>query len=679
MKIPQITKIPQVLQKHGDQRIDSYYWLKDRDSEPVLDYLKEENKYAQSYFENWSSCENLLYDEMTRRIPATEEFAPWFDQGYWYFKLYQPNCEYPIFLRSQRLVSNDKETILDVNILAHGHSYHDLGHFKLSPNQRYLAYSEDLEGRRKYSITIINYDTKEKICVISKDCNSYFCWSENSESIYFLIKDETLREYQLYKHSIIEPNAESTLLYEEEDDTYYLSLSKSTSNKYILIESASTLQTEIRYIDAGSPNHQLNLFCKRRPRHEYEVDHYADQWIVRSNLIHDNFSIFTTSESMTDPNQWVEIISGETGKFIEEFLINKSAILTIEWHSGRKRLRIHPFMRTEYYFPFEEICYSINFYINTDPETELIYIKFSSLKTPARVLQLNINTNESKIFWNQQLNFSYDPGNYICQYQEALTSDGYYVPISIIYHKDVILNGENPLLLYGYGSYGIPIETNFSVARLSLLERGFIFAIAHIRGGQEKGREWYEMGKMLYKKNTFHDYICCAHYLIEEKYTNPHLLFAYGGSAGGMLMGVVANWYPSLFKGIIAVVPFVDVLTTMLDESIPLTTGEYDEWGNPNQEEFYNYIKSYSPYDNIAKHDYPNMYIRTGYHDSQVQYWEPAKWTAKLREFHTGTHIILFQCDMSSGHSGSSGRLKKFKEISRDYTFLFSLLNLKID
>ncbi len=672
---PKPKQIDHSLITHNDLRIDPFYWMNQRDDPDVLSYLQNENDYARVYFEKYSSLQDELFQEILSRIPANEDAAPYFDNGYWYFKKFKEGFEYPEYFRGEDLNGTNLKSVLNVNILAQEFVFFHLGEFKISPNNKLVAYTFDTQSRRIYTIRIVNLENQETISELTVSAGQDLEWSSDSNFLYYTTKDSTLRECCVWRHRLNSEFSNDVKIYEEIDDAFYVGLNISKSSKYLLIESVSAVESNIRYLPLKSPVSEPVLFIEGKEHLEYYIDHLIDIWVIRTNLDGINFSIKTVAIENTAIENWITVVPHSNDILIEEFELIDDKIVVLERSSAIPRIRIIYNNNSSIYVPFNEEAYSVDFYKNLVPSSNFLYLIFSSPRTPKIVYKYSLDTGNLEVFWKQIIPGRFNSDNYLVERKYVMSHDEQLIPITIIYSKMSPPNPDSPLLLYGYGSYGISIDPGFTIPRLSLLDRGFVFVIAHIRGGQELGRNWYENGKFLKKKNTFLDFISCAEFLLHENYTSPHNLFAYGGSAGGMLMGYIMNEYPQLWKGVIAVVPFVDVLTTMLDESIPLTTGEFDEWGNPKDYEYYHYMNSYSPYDNIKDQEYPNTYIRTGYHDSQVQYWEPAKWTAKLRLHHQGDQIILFECDMDSGHGGASGRFKQYKEISRDYTFLLSLLD----
>jgi len=663
------------LESHGDIRVDTYFWLNERDHPDVLAYLEEENQYGNQMCSVFEELENKLFEEITRRIVQNDESAPYFVNGYWYKTKFEEHKEYPVYVRYENSLENKEEVILNVNQMAEGHNYYHVGSMAISPDNKFLAYTEDLQSRRIYSICLKNLETGEVFPMKIPNSSTCLAWTNDSKNLYYVTKDETLREYRVMLHEIGTDFQQDKLIYEEEDETFYVSVGKTKDKKYILIHSTSALESEYRYIDATHAENKLNLFQGRIKNLEYYIDHKDQDWFIRTNKMGPNFGMMICEDQNTGIDNWRSLLPYDDKILVEDFELFKGYLVLSERSEGILKIHVFPGHSSSHYIAFDEEVYTAVFSVNPEIECEYLRILFTSLKTPPTIYEYHFEDQILKILRVQKVEGGYDPQDYQTERIYATASDKTLIPISIVYHKNFKKDGSHPLLLYGYGSYGISVDPTFSISRKSLLDRNFAFAIAHVRGGQELGRSWYESGKFLEKKNTFTDFIHCAEFLISEKYTQPDKLFASGGSAGGLLMGAIANMRPELWKGILAAVPFVDVVTTMLDEDIPLTTGEYDEWGNPSNEEYYHYLKSYSPYDNVTFQNYPAMFVRTGYHDSQVQYWEPAKWVAKIRSHKTNDTPLIFLCDMNTGHSGASGRFKQYRETAREYAFMLHLLD----
>ena len=677
MNAPKAKKIDKTLEIHGHKRTDSYFWLNERENPDVIKYLEEENAYADFVMKDTEELQEQLFQEMKARYKEDDESLPYFFNEYWYVIKYQIGKEYPLFYRHHLSLENPIELMLDVNEMAEGKDFYDVGSFSVSVNNQLAAFSEDTLGRRIYTILVKNLETGEFYEDKIENTTGKSVWANDNEHFFYIRKDETLRAYQIFRHKIGTKQEEDVLIFHEEDETFDVNVFKTKSLEYIFIASSSTISDEHWFIPSNDVNAEWKVIQKREDDLEYAVEHYEnDFYIITNEGDATNFKIVKTPVGKPSKENWVDVIPHKKETLLEGFEIFKDYFVLEERTEGLLQLKIiNNGDQTSYYLPFNEPTYSAYVGINLDFDTEVLRYGYTSLTQPSSTLEYNMRTKETKLLKQQEvLGGTFDSSNYISERIWAPSRDGKVkVPISLVYHKNTKKSSETPLLLYGYGSYGHTIDASFSNVRLSILDRGYIFAIAHIRGGEYLGREWYENGKMLHKKNTFFDFIDAAKYLVAENYTSSQHLYAMGGSAGGLLVGAVMNYEPTLFNGIIAQVPFVDVVTTMLDESIPLTTGEFDEWGNPKKKKYYNYMLSYSPYDNIEEKDYPNILITTGFHDSQVQYWEPAKWTAKLRELKTDDHILVFKTDMKSGHGGASGRFESLKEDALEYAFLLKL------
>ncbi|WP_312150729.1 S9 family peptidase [Empedobacter sp.] len=675
MQAPIAKKIEQKLEKHGDIRIDNYYWLNDRENSEVIDYLNQENEYTKAILQPTEALQTKLFEEMKARIKEDDSSVPYKLNGYWYLTEYQKGKEYPIHKRRKDSLENPDEILFDVNTMAEGHSYYQLGGISMAPNNQLVSFGVDNVSRRIYTIQIKDLTTGEILSDKIENTTGGSVWAADNQTLFYTIKDETLRAYQIWKHKLGTKQEDDVLVFEEVDDTFNAFVYKSKSRDYIIIGSSSTVSDEFRYIPSNQPDAEFKIFQKRERDLEYSIEHFGDSFYIQTNKDDAfNFKLMKTSVEKTEQENWIDVIPHREETLIEGFEIFKNYLVIEERTNGLLQINIKAWDNsTDYYLPFNEETYTANVGTNPDFDTDILRYGYTSLTTPSSVIDFNMNDKTFEIKKEQVVIGDFDKENYISERIWAEARDGEMVPISLVRRKDTPLSAETPLLLYAYGSYGYTIEPYFSSVRLSLLDRGFIYAIAHIRGGQYLGREWYEDGTMLEKKNTFFDYIDAAKYLIQQNYTSSKHLYAMGGSAGGLLMGAVINYEPTLFNGVIAQVPFVDVVTTMLDDSIPLTTGEYDEWGNPNEKEYYDYMKSYSPYDNVEAKAYPNLYVSTGLHDSQVQYWEPAKWVAKLRDLKTDNNILLLDTNMDTGHGGASGRFESLKEDAKEDAFLFML------
>ncbi|MCK4662087.1 MAG: S9 family peptidase [Bacteroidales bacterium] len=677
IKPPVAEKIKKELTIHGDTRIDNYYWLNKRDNPKVIDYLKAENEYTKERLKHTEKFQEKLFNEIVGRIKQTDESVPYKNNGYYYYTRYEEGKEYPIYCRKKENLEANEEILINVNEMAKGYSYYQLTGLSVSMDNKLLSFGVDTVSRRKYTIYIKDIETGKIFTEKINNTTGRAVWANDNKTIFYTLKDETLRAYKILKHKLGEDVLNDKELFTETDETYYTYISKTKSNKYLIIKSKSTLSSEYRFLDADNTDGEFKIIQKREKDLEYSISHYKDKFYIVTNFNAKNFRLMETPVCKTDKENWKEIIPHRNDVLIKKIEVFNDYIVVSERENGLIQLKVIELKNNnEYFIDFGEETYEAYISVNYEFETNLLRYKYSSLTTPSSTFDFDMKTKEKKLLKQQEIIGDFNSDNYVSERLYANARDGKKVPISLVYRKGLEKNGNNPLLLYSYGSYGSSVEPYFSSIRLSLLDRGFVYAIAHIRGGQELGREWYEDGKLLNKKNTFTDFIDCAEYLIEQKFTNKSKLFALGGSAGGLLMGVIINMRPDLFKGVVAAVPFVDVVTTMLDEDIPLTTSEYDEWGNPNEKVYYDYMLSYSPYDNVEKMNYPAMLVTTGLHDSQVQYWEPAKWLAKLRDKKTDNNMLLLYTNMEYGHGGASGRFERYKEIALDYAFFLNLLDV---
>lgn len=674
---PIANKKPKEITIHNDIRVDNYYWLNDKENQEVVDYLVAENDYTKQTMQHTESFQKELFEEMKGRIKEDDTTVPYKFNGYWYITRYETGKDYPIYVRKKETLAADEELLFDCNKMAEGLAYFNLGSISISPDNTLASFSTDILGRRQYTLQIKNLVTDEIYLDTILNTTGGSTWANDSKTLFYSMKEEvTLRSHKIFKHKLFSDTAKDIEVFHEKDDTYNTFVYKTKSKKYIVIGSSSTLTSEYRFVNADTPDESFKVFQKRKRELDYSIAHYNDCFYIIANCDGaTNFKLLKTNENFTEKKYWEDVIPHREHVLIEDIEIFKDYLVVNERENGLNNLRIMSWNNEEdYYLPFESETYTAYIANNPDFDSDVLRYGFNSLTSPTAVIDYNFKTKQSHILKEQEvLGGQFKKENYISKRIWAPARDGVKVPISLVYKKDTKLDGTSPLLQYGYGSYGSTIDPSFSSIRLSLLDRGFIYAIAHVRGGEYLGRQWYENGKLLFKKNTFYDFIDCSKYLIEQKYTSNQHLYAYGGSAGGMLMGAIINMNPELYNGIIAAVPFVDVVTTMLDDTIPLTTGEYDEWGNPNDIEYYNYMKSYSPYDNVVENSYPHMLVTTGLHDSQVQYWEPAKWIAKLRDLKKDSNKLLLHTDMDAGHGGASGRFESLKEVAMEYAFLLDL------
>ena len=678
------------LEKHGDVRIDDYFWmrlsdeqkkaeLKDEQTLNVVDYLNEENTYYEKVSAYTKDFQEVLFQEMKGRIKEDDSSVPYKDNGYYYITSYKTGNQYPIYSRKKDSLEANQEIIFDVNQMAKGFDYYQLGGLNISENNKLVVFATDTISRRQYTLRVKNLETGEIYKDIIENTTGGSVWANDNKTIFYTKKDPvTLRSEKIFRHLLGTSASEDIEVFHEKDETFGTYVTKSKSNKFIIIGSYNTVSSEAQFLDADNPTGNFNMLQPRVRDLEYSVAHYENDFYLLTNKDSaTNFKLMKTPINSSGKENWIDVIPHRKDTLLEDFSIFKDYLILEERNNGLNKIRIIRWDNKEdYYLPFDEETYSVGVYANPEFDTDIIRYSYNSMTTPASVIDFNL-TNKSKDIKKEQevLGGKFQKENYVSKRIWANTRDGKKVAISLVYHKDTKLNNETPLMQYAYGSYGYTISDGFSTTRLSLLDRGFVFALTHVRGGQYLGREWYDDGKMLQKKNTFTDFIDCSKYLIENNYTSSEHLYAMGGSAGGLLMGVIVNMNPELYNGVIAAVPFVDVITTMLDESIPLTTGEYDEWGNPNIKEYYDYIKSYSPYDQISAASYPNMLVTTGYFDSQVQYWEPAKWVAKLRDLKTDNNLLFLNTNMDAGHGGASGRFDALKETAKEYTFFLALEN----
>lgn len=679
MKTPKAKKIAKELTIHNHTRTDNYYWLNDRKDQEVLDYLNAENNYTDDKLKHTTELQSELYEEIIGRLDKNEQSVPYLSDGYYYSQRYEEGKEYPIFGRKKGSLTAKEEVLIDQNELAQDQTYCGIGKLGICSNNKILAYSVDFVSRRLYTIYFENLETGEILEDEIPNTSGGFAWALDGKTIFYTQKDEqTLRSNKVFKHVLGTNSREDIEVFCEEEDAFISSVYRSKSKDYIIIGSYSTISTEFRILKTDDPNGEFKLFEPRKRDHEYSIDHKSGKFFVVTNLdAAKNFKLMECDEENTTSGNWKEVMAHRDDVLIESIEIFNNFLVIDERKGGLTQFRVmDQINKSEHVIDMGEESYMAYMSTNVDFDTNLFRFGFTSLKTPSTIFDYNLESKTKDVKKVQAVIGGHNPEEYTTKRVEAKAEDGTMIPMSIVYKKGTELNGESPTLLYGYGSYGHVVDPSFSPARLSLLDRGFVFAIAHIRGGEDLGRHWYEDGKMLNKINTFTDFISCGEFLIEQNYTNSEKLCAMGGSAGGLLMGAIINIKPQIWKAAIAAVPFVDVVTTMLDDTIPLTTGEYDEWGNPNDEEYYKYILSYSPYDQIEAKDYPALLVTTGLHDSQVQYWEPAKWVAKLRELKTDNNNLLLKTNMKTGHGGASGRYEYYKEVALDYAFLLDQVGL---
>ena len=690
---PMAKKTPFEMTEHGDTRVDNYYWMRlsdeqknapdstrDQQTKDVLDYLNAENAYTKSMLAHTDAFQAKLFEEMKGRIKETDQSVPVKQDGYWYYTRYEAGKDYAFNCRKKDSMETGTEEIL-VNgpEMAAGHDYWALGGLDVSEDNAILVYSEDLVSRRIYNASFRNIQTNEMLSDKIEGIAGCPVWANDNKTLFYVKKDPTtLREFQIWRHTLGTAQANDALVFEEKDEEFSCFVYKTKSKKYMVIGSNQTLSNEYRVLSADAPVGEFKVIQPRERNLEYGIDHYGDRFYITTNLEAKNFRLMSCPETATTKENWQEVIAHRADVLLEGIEIFKDYLVVQERKEGLNQIRVIRWdNKSEYYVEFQDPTYAAGVGANPEFETDVLRYGYSSLTTPASTYDFNMTNKDRTLMKQQEIVGGHDPSQYNSERLYAKATDGTMVPISLVYKKGTRLDGSAPTLLYAYGSYGSNTDAGFSSARLSLLNRGFVFAIAHIRGGQEMGRHWYEDGKLLKKKNTFTDFINCAEHLIANNYTSKEKLFAMGGSAGGLLMGAIVNMRPDLWRGIVNAVPFVDVITTMLDETIPLTTFEFDEWGNPKNKEYYDYMKSYSPYDNIENKNYPNILVTSGYWDSQVQYWEPAKYVAKLRDHKTDNNLLLFWCNMDAGHGGKSGRFEALKEVALEYAFMMDLVGIK--
>ena len=677
---PKADKIPVSFKKFNDIRIDDYYWLKERDNPEVIDYLERENDYYEKMTSHTLDLQDKLFNEIKSKIKEDDESVPYFLNGYWYKTKYKEGLGYPIYARYKDSLNNKEEILFDCNELAKKHDYFNLSNFQISPNNKIVAYSTDIVSRRLYSINFKNLETGEIYSDEIINSSGSFAWANDNSTLFYTNRDvNTLRNDKIFKHTLNTNYENDELVYFEKDETFYANVSKSKSRKYIIISSYSTLTSEFQFLSADNPDDSLKLFNKRKRGVEYNINHFEDYFYIITNKDNAyNYKLMKTKINNTSMNNWEDVIEHRKNVLVEGIDVFNDYLVISERVNGLNRINIKKWDNSENYFlNFDNETFSSNTTTNLDFDSKKLRYAYNSLNEPYSVIEFDMVTKEKNILKQHKvLDTNFEKNNYVTERVWADSRDGNKIPISLIYKKGVEKDGSNPLLLYGYGSYGNTIDPSFSISRLSLLDRGFIYAISHVRGSEYLGRDWYENGKLLNKKNTFYDFIDSTKFLISQDYTSAEHSYAYGGSAGGLLMGSIINMAPELYNGVIAAVPFVDVITTMLDETIPLTTSEYDEWGNPNKKQYYDYMMSYSPYDNVSKLKYPNLLVTTGLHDSQVQYWEPAKWVAKLRDYKLDDNYLFLNTNMETGHGGSSGRFEAIKDLAKEYAFILDLENI---
>ncbi|MBD2604393.1 oligopeptidase B [Scytonema hofmannii FACHB-248] len=677
VKPPIAEKQSQVLELHGDRRIDDYFWLRDIENDKAIAYLEAENAYTQSMMQHTEALQTKLYDEMLARIQETDLSLPFRKDDYYYYSRTEEGKAYPIHCRKKGSLDATEEVLLDQNELAQGHDFFSLGVFEISPNHQILAYSTDTSGSEQYTLFFLNLNTFELYSETIPETSFSLTWANDNQTVFYTKINAANRPYQLFRHTLQTPTTEDILIYHEKDDIYNLDVGKTRSEAYILMVLSSSITTEIHYLDANNPRGDFQIIHPRTTGMEYDVEHHSDYFYIVTNDEATNFKLVKTPVKMPNKENWETVIPHREDVMLSGVSLFTNHLVIYERKAGLQTARVQNLSTgKENNITFPEPTYT--FYEGNNPEfnTNILRFNYTSLITPLSVFDYDMETDKRELKKETEVLGDYDKSHYKSEWLMATAEDGTQIPISIVYKQGTNKDGKNPLFLTGYGSYGYSYPVMFSSTRLTLLDRSIVYAIAHIRGGEEMGRKWYEDGKFLQKKNTFTDFIACAEYLITEKWTQSDRLVISGGSAGGLLMGAVINMRPELFKVVVADVPFVDVVTTILDTSLPLSAMEWEEWGNPNDKVYYDYMKSYSPYDNVEAKDYPDMLITAGLNDSRVKYWEPAKWTAKLRELKTDNNILLLKTNMSAGHGGASGRYESLKELAFDYAFILDRLGL---
>jgi oligopeptidase B len=681
---PTAPQRPHELEAHGQRRIDEFYWMRERENPEVIQWLEAENAYRVAVMSRTEDLQKRLADELRERIKQDDESAPYPDRGYLWYSRTQDGQQYEIHYRRKMQSSPTdspslEELVLDENALAEGHEFCSVGELQVSPCGQIVAWPVDFVGRRLYTIQFRNLSTGEMLQDSIADTTGNMLFAEDNQHLFYTRQDpETLRSDRVYCHRLGTHPDEDRLVYFEQDEQYSVYVLPTKSRKYIQIVSSQTLSTECRLIESDRPQEEPVVFLPRERQHEYSLDHLEERFVVRTNWNAPNFRLMETQLVDGGKDSWRELVPHDPDVFLEEFELLKNWLVLQERASGLTRIRYRENAHSSFLtLDFGEPCYSAGLAATVLWDTNSLRYSFSSLRTPPAILDVDLSTGEKTIVKQQEVLGGFDSDHYVTERLWATAGDGIRIPIGVLRHRDTLVDSTAPLLVYAYGSYGYSMEDAFSPLLFNMVNRGFVYAIAHIRGGQEMGRWWYEDGKLLKKKNTFSDFIDCTKHLVDQGFADPSRVYARGGSAGGLLMGAVANMAPELYHGMIADVPFVDVITTMLDESIPLTTSEYDEWGNPNDRQFFDYMLSYSPYDNVESKAYPHLLVTTGLHDSQVQYWEPAKWVARLRQRKTDDNLLLLYTEMHAGHGGASGRYDRYREIALRQAFLLMLAGIE--
>lgn len=667
---PVAERRPHEITSPNGSRNDPYYWLRDdtRKDPAVLAYLNAENAYAAAIMGPQKALEDTLFAEMRSRVKEDDASVPTFEDGYWYYTRFETGKQYPIYARRKGTMQAAEEVLLDGNQLATGHSFYKIGTYAVSRDGKLVAWAEDTVGRRQYALRIKNLATGAVLADTATNISPSIEWANDNKTLFYVGKDEaTLREDRVFRHAL---GGKHELVFKEDDGSYYVYLAAAKSRRYILIHLDATTNSEWRLIDANKPAAAPRVFIARSKDHLYDLDHIGNRFVMRTNADAKNFRLVEVpANKPEDRKRWKDIVPHRADALLESFALYDGFTAVSVRTGGLRKIEVLPKRGKAYFIDAQDPTYAMTLDDTPDPKATAVRYTYNAMQTPSSVYELNV-ASKKRTLLKQQPVPGYDETKYTSEYLHATAKDGTAIPISVVYRKDTPRDGTAPLFIYGYGSYGYSLEPYFDSNRVSLLDRGFVYAIAHVRGGEEMGRDWYEDGKLMKKMNTFTDFIAATEYLVAQKYGARDQVYAMGGSAGGLLMGAITNLRPDLYRGVLAIVPFVDVVTTMLDESIPLTTNEFDEWGNPKEKAAYDYMLSYSPYDNVAAKAYPSIYVRTGLWDSQVQYFEPAKWVAKLRAMKTDNNLLVMDVDMTAGHGGASGRFDQMREIARGCAFV---------
>ncbi len=676
---PLAEKNPKALTYHNEEFIDDYYWLREKENPKVIQYLEDENAYTNSKMADSLDLQKQLFSEIKARVKEDDSSVPVLEDGYFYYTRTEEGQQYKIHCRKKQTLDAEEEVLLDENILAKGKEYFVLGEFTISQDNQLLAYSIDSDGSEKFEVFVLNLFTRESYPISIPETYYGLEWSNDNCHLYYTKLDDAHRPYQIWKHNIQKNIRHDQLIFEELDEAYFVDISKSKDHQFIFADVTSQVTSEIHFLDANNAESKFKCITPRQYAVEYNVDHYKGEFHLLSNLGSSiNFQWFKTKIDTVSAEEWTPVLPYEKEHYLLELDFFEDYIVLEERYNGLKQIRVFQSdLKQQHVISFDEQAYAVSLGDNPEYATDQLRLSYRSMVTPNTTYDYDMGKRELTVRKVQEIPSGYDSSKYESKRVDVLARDGEKIPVSFVYRKDQLTQDGNPLYLYAYGSYGISVDPFFSVAQISLMDRGFIFAIAHIRGGSDKGRDWYENGKFLHKKNTFYDFIDVGQYFVNQGLTTSDLLVANGGSAGGLLMGAVANMAPDLFHAIVADVPFVDVVHTMMDESIPLTVIEYDEWGNPNEKLYFNYMKSYSPYDNVQQKEYPHLLVTAGLNDPRVQYWEPAKWVAKLRDFKTDDHLLLLKTNMDAGHAGKSGRFERIKETAFEFAFLLKVLGLE--